>query len=349
MATILIPSDKWEAIFATAKPKRKVATAAKRKTHSRKDKANTGSNGRRIKRRKAMTAEPEDIEPGIYENIPFDTYLSWPFVNNTLLTHAARSLAHFRFAEQTADDEPTAAMQLGSLVHAGILEPDSLVVMPCFEDEIRREDGSKYANPKATTAYKNRVADFEAANAGKRIVSAGEYESIVGIRESLTGHKRASDYLDQGSVEVSIVWDDPDSGIRCKGRVDKWSEKECRIVDLKTTRDASEFERAIFKYGYHRQAAFYSDGMHALTGQVHEFAIAAVETDSPFCIRAAPVSDEALAAGRTEYMRLLQDIATCRSRGEWPGYQDPERWELPEWFQSHESVSLNVSGQTVTL
>jgi len=349
MASILIPGEKWEAIFGAAKPKRKFKTTTEQKARRLKRTVRTTGNGKTTKRRKSVSAEPKEIEPGIYFDIPFAAYLAWPFVNNTLLTQAARSMAHFRFAEQAIDGKPTSAMQFGSLVHAGILEPKLLAVMPCFEDGIRRKDGSEYANPKATTAYKNRVAEFESANVGKRIVTAAEFESIRGIRESLARHDRAAEYLDDGPVEVSIVWDNLDSGIRCKARLDKWSEVSHRIVDLKTTRDASDFERSIRKYRYHRQAAFYSDGMHALSGQVHEFAIVAVETDLPFCVRAAPVSDEALEAGRDEYKRLLQDIAECRSSCHWPGYSDPDYWELPAWFRSEESVSLNVSGQTVTL
>jgi hypothetical protein len=296
-----------------------------------------------------VTVEPGDIEPGIYFDVPFEEYLAWPLINNTLLTHAVRSMAHLRVAEQSPLDQPTDSMRLGSLIHSGVLEPDSLIVMPRFEDEIRRKDGREYANPKATSEYKQRVADFESANVGKRIVSAVEFESIAGIRESLSRHERAAEHLDEGPVEVSIVWDDPDSGIRCKGRLDKWCEQNRRIVDLKTTRDASDFERSLLKYGYHRQAAFYSDGMSILTGHVHEFAIVAVETEPPYCVRGAPVSTNALDSGRKEYRRLLQDIAACRTTGEWPAYEDPERWELPKWFQSHESISLSVSGQTVTL
>jgi hypothetical protein len=311
--------------------------------------ANTTGNGKRTMRRKSASAVSGNIEPGVYFEVPFDEYLSWPLVNNTLLSQAARSLAHFRFAEQTDGDESTAAMRLGSIIHAGVLEPESLAVLPRFEEEIRRKDGSEYANPKATTAYKQCVADFEAANAGKRIASAGEHESIVGIRESIAEHDRAAEFMDDGSVEVSIVWDDANSGIRLKARLDKWSKAQRRIVDLKTSRDASDFERSIFKYAYHRQASLYVDGIRALTGHRHEFAIVAVETEPPYCVRAAPVSTNALEDGRTEYKLLLQKIAACRRTGEWPAYENPDCWDLPDWFRNQGSVSLNVSGRTVTL
>ena len=207
-----IRAERWDAIFGTVKPKRN-ANARKRRA---------AGNGRRSSQTKPAPKPSDEIDPGIYLDVSFEEYLAWPCVNNTLLSHAVRSMAHFHLAEQTPVDEPTESMRFGSLVHAGVLQPESLVVMPPFEDEVRREDGSQYANPKATAAYKQRVAEYEAANGSKQIVSEAEYERICGIRESLANNDRAVQYLcDNGQVELSLVWEDPDSGIRCKARLDR--------------------------------------------------------------------------------------------------------------------------------
>ena len=61
--------------------------------------------------------------PGIYENVPFDEYLLWPEINHSRLVRIDKSPKNYLIA---ADREPSQAFQLGSLVHSGRLEPDSL-------------------------------------------------------------------------------------------------------------------------------------------------------------------------------------------------------------------------------
>lgn len=66
-------------------------------------------------------------------------------------------------------------------------------------------------------------------------------------------------------VERAVMWTCPDTGLPCKGRLDAVVESSHVadvIVDLKSTsaRSASEFFDCFTRYGYDRQAAFYSDG-----------------------------------------------------------------------------------------
>ena len=229
-------------------------------------------------------------EPGIYHDVDFEEYLSWDAVNNSSLHPAERSMAHFAAQEPV---EPTEAMQFGSLVHCGRLEPDCLaqryVVTPDFATQVRRPDGSPYANPRASGEYKRLVAEFEEENAGKEIVSQEKYMQMLGMLTSLANSVRANEYLGPGDAEVSIVWDDRDTGVRCKARLDKWSHPHRRIADLKTANDASDFERAIFNYRYHRQAAFYVDGAAALTGKGHSYCLVVVEKTPPYGVRCADV------------------------------------------------------------
>src|SRR5688500_16399840 len=67
----------------------------------------------------AVARQPSDnrtLNPkrGLYANVSFDDYLSWTCVNSTLLSQAARSMAHFRAAEVAGAVEPTDAQELGS-------------------------------------------------------------------------------------------------------------------------------------------------------------------------------------------------------------------------------------------
>lgn len=292
-------------------------------------------------------------EPGIYENVAFEEYLAWDAINNSSLSRAARSMAHFRHADPPKE---TQALKLGSLAHAGTLEPLSIikryVVMPPFEEQVRRPDGTRYTSPKASGDYKRLVGEFERANADKTIVDETTYDMMVGIVESIMANERARSFLaGAGPAEVSIVWDDPSTGLRCKARVDRWRKDAQLLADLKTTIDASDFERSIFRYGYHRQGAFYSDGMLYTTGAEHEFGIVAAEKVKPYGVRAATLHEETIDAGRDEYKRLLRQIARSIESDTWPGYEDPTHWRLPEWAlaQASDSPAIKIAGQTVSL
>ena len=295
---------------------------------------------------------PKAPKPDIYTGVPFDAYLQWPYLNNTLLSHAARSMAHFRAAEEADEEKSSDAQQLGSLIHTGVLEPDQIrrqfVVQPDFTARVL-EEKPDCKKPRATSRYRELVAEFQQLHNGKQIVSQDEYDAVLGIHATLREHPRAAKYLRQGRTEVSLVWDDPETGLRCKARIDYWQQRSRRLTDLKTTRDGSRFEKFVAEYGYHRQMAFYADGLAILTGKAHEACLVAVEPCSPFAVRAAPLGSEALDAGRQEYRRLLNQIAECRENDHWPGYADPEAWVLPAWARTPEPQSLIVNGQAVTL
>jgi exodeoxyribonuclease VIII len=295
-----------------------------------------------------MNTTIQQPTPGIYEDVPFIDYLAWPCVNNSSLSYAARSLAHYRYAPEQAT---TDAMRLGSLVHCGRLEPAALhmryAVMPDLAEGIRKPDGTEYSNVRATKEYKQRVADWQAQLGDRQPVTQDELDAMLGMVQAITLHDRARTWLcSPGQVELCVVWDDPDSGVRCKARIDKLAAQHDLLVDLKTTRDASEFEQAIARYSYRRQAAFYLDGWRDAVGaSAYQFAIVAVEKVQPFGVRAAVMAPDAVQIGRDQYKELLCEIADARKSGDWPGYDSPDAWTLPGWYlarhQADPQLTLN--------
>lgn len=291
-------------------------------------------------------------EPGIYENIPFGDYIAWDAINNSMLSHAKKSLAQYRKARRDGSTEETDAMRFGTLCHTGKLEPlvlmERYVVRPRFEDSIRKSDGGRYENPRMTSAYKAEVASWRTAIGDKIEVTQVELDNMTGVVKSLASHDRAREYLEgAGPTEASFIWIDQQSGLRCKGRCDKLKLREGMIGDLKTTRDVCGFEGLIPKFSYHRQAAFYIDGIATLTGVVCRFGLVAAESSDPFGVRAAPLSEAALLIGREEYEGLLAAIAVAQQENDWPGPDSPDEWQLPGWaLPRTEPVELDWSGVT---
>lgn len=268
---------------------------------------------------------------GLHYNVPFDQYLLWPAISNSALGLAAQSMRHFR---ERIPVEQTDPMRIGSLIHCGRFEPltllDRYVVMPAFENSVRKPNGERYDSPKASAAYRELVEDFRARNLGKEVVTKSEYEQMEACVRSLDADPGARYWLDGDAFEVSMVCQDPVTGLWLKGRIDCLRSGEW-ISDLKTTATLVGFANKIAEWGYDRQAALYGDMLTWLGEPVQRRAIVAMERDGLHLVQAAPLSQRSIEAGRWEYRTLLNQIAECRRTGVWPGLPSPEEWPCPDW------------------
>jgi exodeoxyribonuclease VIII len=179
-------------------------------------------------------------------------------------------------------------------------------------------------------------ANYLQAINGKEVISQDQFETAEAVVKSIRKHPKASVLLSGGQAEVSLFWDDADTGYQCKARVDYLRPGHV-LVDLKTTVDASleEFKRSIAKFGYHRQQPIYKDGYKAVTGnECAAFVFIAVETKPPYAVGVYMLDDESEQKGRDEYQSLLKQFAECQESGEWPAYSDDiEIIELPGWYK----------------
>lgn len=288
--------------------------------------------------------------PGLYYDVPFEDYCDWDAVNNSSLTPMIRrSPAHYKHGLENPREQ-TVAMAIGSLCHQAKLEPllipQQYVVMPDLTDGILTKDGAVPKNVKSTSEYKRRVAEFRELHTDKEIVDRDTYDRVLGVTTALSAHPEASRLINGSHKELSMIW--KCGKIKCKGRVDIYRERQW-IADIKTTDDLSEFERSIAKFSYHRQVAFYQDGLAtvATKGELLPFYLIVVEKHAPFGVCVAPVDQEAIEAGRAEYMRGLSLIEDCRKSGQWPNYADPPCWKLPGWAQNGKPVTVEIDGELV--
>jgi hypothetical protein len=286
-------------------------------------------------------------EPGVYENVAAEDYFAWSAVSNSKLSLLKRSPRHY----QHGFSEATPAMQLGSLVHSGVLEPLAIAKRYVFMPDYAKHPGNTTASgdrsfSSATKFVKQMEEQFRQMHFDKEIVTEEQYNTMVGMSTALADNDKAKHLLRDGRAEVSMVWDDPETGLRCKARAD-WL-KPGVMADLKTTMDAGQFERSIVKFGYHRQMAFYTRGLMA-NGIDADPWIICVEKSAPFGCRCAPMDSEALRIGANEIDELLGLLVECQARDFWPGYQNPSVWSVPEWYSKSEQLELIVDGETVLI
>lgn len=234
-----------------------------------------------------------------------------------------RTPAHFQqyFKEKR---NATPSMEFGSAVHTALLEPERFAqeYVVSINVDRRTKDG------------KEQAAAFEAANAGKTIISADDYDDIRKMVRLLRDRSEVEILLDDSDVEVSMFWEDPDTRVLCKCRPDALG--TLAISDLKTTDDASpeEFIWTARKYGYDLSAAFYVDGVKAVTGVELPFVFIVVEKTAPYGVALYEAPEEMLNSGRAKYKAALAKIAECRRTGIWHGYQPNgliEKLVWPRW------------------
>lgn len=272
------------------------------------------------------------VKPGLYRDVDFDTYTTWPAVNASTLNLFSRTPAHVHYDMLHGGKETTPALELGWLVHLAVLEPERFeadVVVPPKVD-------------KRTKAGKATWARFEAANPDKMLVDEQTREKVKAMAKSVFEHETAGEFFSgSGHNEVSILWEDKKHGFPCKGRIDRVSTiGEYPIIgDLKSARDASrrEFERSIAKYGYHISAAHYLAGLEELYpipdgAPFRRFVFPVVESEPPYLCAVYELDDIALEEGELQRQKYLRTWKQCVDSGEWSGYGGGVDYaSLPPW------------------
>lgn len=287
---------------------------------------------------------------GIYHGLPFADYLAVDAISNSALALFKKSPRHYR---HSPPQEETSAMALGTITHAAVLTPleviATYVVMPNYATDPNNQTADGSPTTSRTKWVRDKEAEFKAMHQGKVFVAAKDYDAMMLMAKSIADCPEARDLLQgKGSSEVTIVWQDDETGLTCKGRIDRLCQP--RLGDLKTSVDLKKFRHSLRDFGYYRQMAYYVDGFARLTGEVLEPWIVAVEKSPPYCVQCAPVDAETLEYGRREYRRLLRELADCLESDTWPGPPSPESWRLPDWAMQEEGdVELVVGNQTVRL
>lgn len=221
-----------------------------------------------------------------------------------------RSPAHYR-AWKDAPDSQTPAMAFGTAVHALVFEPnreDRFLIKPASLDR-RTKDG--------------KAAWDELVARGLPIIDADDYDRALRVRDAVLAHPVARELLDGIEAEASLMWRGYSADVICKAKVDAIG--PAGIVDLKTTRDASPFalSRTVASFNYHLQAAHYQYGLATDPGGpgVVPFTFVFVETEAPFGVSVARLSDDAMERGLAMMERAAELYAHCTATGEWPAYE----------------------------
>lgn len=263
--------------------------------------------------------------PGFYADMPAELYHAIEAMSSGGSQKMLRSPAHYK-RMRTERNEPTPAMQFGTVIHAGVLEPHRLadVCAAVPDDAPSRPTSAQLRAKKPSPDTLDAIAywtEFNARNGGRIILSASDHARAMLTIEAIRAHPGASQLLAGAQIEGSLFWQDSRYGVPCKARFD--ARNLGGLIDVKSTQDASPeaFARSAAAFSYHVQGAHYCSGARHVFGENPEFfAIIAAETEPPFGVACYLLESNALLAGGHRMSIALGRYAAALSEDRWSGY-----------------------------
>ncbi|AGN34343.1 exonuclease VIII [Vibrio phage pYD38-B] len=264
----------------------------------------------------------EDIElEGYISGMPDSVYHSTEGFTSKSSLHKFSQTTPFRFFNEEKKS-PSRAMQIGSALHAMVLEPEKFekdyVLLPEIAD--RRQ-------PEYKRAKKVLGEEF--------VFVSGEAENLKGMFDSLMSNDKAKELLSlDGWSEVSGFHTDKETGISIRHRFDRLT-KCGYAVDLKKTQSVKpeELSKTIFNFGYHWQDALYSDSYNEITGEeLKGFYFIFVEETYPHEVAVVYIDDISKQIGRDEYKVALKEYSLAiKNRDQVHNNNPAQMVSLPEW------------------
>jgi hypothetical protein len=218
----------------------------------------------------------------------------------------------------------SSSLDFGSALHKSVLEPES------FNDEFAIAPEA----PRNTKAGKEAHTKFFDELGERTAITSTDYKQIEQMTKNIMA--LAGGLLKGGEAETSHFATD-ENGIVRKCRPDYYIEDKGLIIDVKTTKDSSEygFKKSIYEYRYHRQAAWYIDTLKLNGKKANRFIFITVEKTSPYMVSIYELDQAAIQKGREDYQRLLNEYLKFLQSGK---TQVVKPIGLPEWAIEQEEL-----------
>mgnify|MGYP006423719621 CR=1 FL=1 len=271
-----------------------------------------------------------------------------------------RSPAHCRALMDGLRRKTSDSMDLGTVVHSAVLEPDTFWdlywLAPAKADHPEALDtvadyrnacdyfGADYKAKDTKAALRAALEGIDAPVAfwedlktcpdGKSEITRHQFDVASGISGAIRETPDAADLFSAGDPEVSFFALDEPTEVVVKARADCYLEKQGMVVDLKTCEDARPHavQRAIVNYGYDLSAAMYLDVIGRAGMSAESFVWVFAETAPPYAIRVYVASSDMLEQAHARYRAGLEQFAWCRDTDSWPGYEGAAQViDLPAW------------------
>lgn len=260
---------------------------------------------------------PSDVGPGIYYDLSNEAYHAGPGISKSGLDMIAKSPSIYQW-NKTAPrhEEKTQALDFGTALHCLLLEPDEFkdrfVVAPWFNRRSPdgREEEKQYLQ--------------ECKEEGRISITEDDHEKLLIMRDSVMAHPVGRFIFEQeGYNEASIFWTDKDTGELCRVRPDRVLKNvngSPVLVDVKKVDGLERFKRHVFDFRYHVQAAMYSEGYEAETGDYPLFWFLAVSSSvsaGRYGVDVIQLPPEVMREGSDQFHNDLYLYHQCKQANDW--------------------------------
>jgi hypothetical protein len=195
-----------------------------------------------------------------------------------------------------------------------------------------------------TKKWAAEICEHEAAReAGKTVLRHQDAEIVTRVAAALRANPVAMNALRNGVPEVTLAWQDAETGAWLRARPDFLPNSVVRGAALRAVPDLKfmsptyckprGFQKAIADFGYHISAAFYAEGIAQVYGKpptnwLHIVA----EKDFPFTVSLYELPAEDIERGAFLMRKAVRTFADCLAADRWPSWADePQSIGLPHW------------------
>lgn len=182
--------------------------------------------------------QPEGLQEGIYFDLSIEDYHNDPAIScSGIKLLRKHPLKYWLSSSMNPNKKPldTIALRYGKAIHCLLFEPEN------FDDEF--------------IVLPPRVR----SDSEKTIIREPDLKKIEDSLDEIRQDKTYDGWFKGGYPEVSIFWEDPETGLMLRCRFDYLNTSF--FLDYKSTKDIEKVEKAIADYEYNIQSAFYLTGI----------------------------------------------------------------------------------------
>lgn len=276
---------------------------------------------------------------GIQYNLPMERYLAAPGISKSLLDKFRRCpLEAWEHQQGLLKDEPTPAMLMGKLTDEAIFNPSNATNLYYVYPETYEAIVKKKVVVKDWSGNATYCKQWKAKHSDRTCITSEEERTLFRMVDAVHADKDAAALLKGAQYQVSLFAKHDRTGLLRKGRPDGMAARY--ILDLKKVVDAhtDALSKAIGKYYWYVQAAYYIDLANALGQSIDDFYFIAVEESERPKVNVRRLRQHAIDLGRWVYERDLHQYSECNTAGNWPGYggvgDSIEYIDVPHWEEA---------------
>lgn len=241
-------------------------------------------------------------------------------------------------------DSRTKALAFGDAFHTLALEGEAVfdsrhIILPDDAPDRPTAKMREAKKPKQETLDRIAWWDDFTERAGNRIItSQADVDLAWKMLRAIRAKPTAVRLLSHGKPELTFRKQMASFPIQCRcdwydDALDEYQRPT--ILDVKTIESLADFDHQFLKFGYYKQAGFYSLVVQSVVnpeGAYPRFYYVVCEKNEPFQVAIREPDQISLDIGRREVMRDLARLKACYDTGIFPGEPDEIKpVTLPEW------------------